>query len=604
MEERPMIKVSDWIFDRVAALGVKDVFIFAGGQAMHLLDSLGRNSGLRHVSALHEQAAAMMAEAYSRVTENFGVAVVTTGPGGTNTVTGVYGAWLDSTPCLIMSGQFRVEHTIGEQRVRQTCLQGTDPVSIVRPITKYAVMVTDPLDIRYHFEKAVWLATHGRPGPVWLDLPLDVQGALVDEAALRPFDPSELDEPPESDLGAAAEETIRRLVAAERPVILAGHGIRLARAVPHFHALVERLGIPVVTSINGLDLIGDDHPLFMGRPNYWGQRGANFTIQNADVLLVIGSGVHLEITGFNHRAFAREAYRIMVDVDPGELCKRTFTPDLPVRADAGRFIDELAARAGGFSNPRLAGWAATCRRWRTEFPMVPAEFRAGRGVHPFVFTDALSDALGPDDILIPGNAGSHFTTSVQVFRVTYGQRVVSEIGIGAMGHSLPSAIAAQVAAPGRRVVCLTGDGGVQLNIQELQTVVNYRLPLKIFVMANNGYASIGNTQKNFFEGRLVGCTPESGLGLPDMTRIARAYGIPSDRITGHRRIREKIAAVIGRPGPVLCVVSARPDAKLLPRLGSRLLPDGSMVSNPLEDLTPPLSREKLRKHLFIKPWEE
>lgn len=602
-----MIKVSDYLVKRIAALGVKDIFILAGGQAMHLVDSIGRNPDVRHVSALHEQAAAMMAEAYSRTTDSFGVAVVTTGPGGTNTVTGVTGAWLDSTPCLFLSGQFRVEHTIGSQGLRQTCLQGTDPVSIVRSITKYAVLVDDPDTIRYHLEKAVWLATHGRPGPVWLDLPLDVQGALVDEAALAPFDPAELGEAgvaPAVDPRAVAA-TLARLAAARRPVLLAGNGIRLAHAIPEFHALVERLGIPVVTSINGIDLIWDDHPLFMGRPNYWGQRAANFVVQNADVLLTIGSGVHLEMTGFNYRAFAREAYRIMVDIDGCELRKKTFVPDLAIRADAGDFIRLLLEAAAAFENPSLASWVDLGRRWRSEYPLILPEYtERDAPVHPFVFTDALAEAMGPGDLLVAGSAGSHFTTAVQAFRVKRGQRVFSEIGIGAMGHSLPSSIAASVARGGSPVVCLTGDGGIQLNIQELQTVVNYRLPIKIFVMNNGGYMSIKNTQKAFFQGRLVGCDRDSGLGLPQMRKIARAYGIATARIDNQRNLAARIRRVLRRPDAVLCEVLLQPDARLLPRVGSRLLPNGQMVSSPLEELSPPLPAAELAAHLFITPWHE
>jgi acetolactate synthase-1/2/3 large subunit len=600
-----MIKVSDYIISFLAEKGVRHIFILAGGQSMHLVDSIGRNPKVQHVSTLHEQAAAMMAEAYSRATDNFGVAVVTTGPGGTNTITGVASAWLDSTPCMFISGQFRVDNLIGDQQIRQTCLQGTNPVEIVRSITKYAVLVEDPKTIRYHLEKAFFLSRHNRPGPVWLDLPLDVQGAVIDEDALVSFDPNEeanilLPEIDETKI----LEVVQRLAKAKRPVIFAGNGIRLSHAIPEFLMFIEKLGVPVLTSINGIDLLPETHPLFMGRPNYWGQRYANLIIQNADVLLSIGAGMHLETTGFNYKAFAREAFKISVDADPHELKKRFFIPDLPVNCDAKHFMTKILQQADTFSNKTAGDWLMTCKKWKGDFPIQIPEYEQPEAfVHPFSFIDALSDEALENDVIIPGNAGTHFTTAVQAFRVKKGQRIFSEIGIGAMGHSLPSSIAASIALGKRRTICLTGDGGIQLNIQELQTVINYKLPIKIFVMSNGGYASIRNTQKGYFEGNLVGCTKESGMGLPSFRNIAEAYGFPFFTIVRNKELHKGIRDVLNSSTYAFCEVTLDADAVLKPKLVSKMMPDGKMESSPLEELWPFLERNEFESHMFIKPWK-
>ncbi|MDK2820425.1 MAG: acetolactate synthase large subunit [Clostridia bacterium] len=601
-----MVKIADFIVSFIADLGIKHVFLLPGGQAMHLVDSLGKNKQVQHVCALHEQAAAMMAVAYSRATDNFGVAMVTTGPGGTNAVTGVASAWLDSIPCMFISGQFRLENTIGDQQIRQTCLQGTDPIEIVKSITKYAVMIKDPKMVKYHLEKAVFLAKEGRPGPVWLDVPLDIQSALVNEEDLISFDEDKLKTQPDRNL--LIQQTakcVAMLKEARRPVILAGNGIRLAHAVEEFTQLAEQLGIPVLTTFNAMDLIGNDHPLYMGRPNYWGQRAANFIIQNSDVLLSIGSGLDISLTGFNYKAFAREAKKIIVDIDEGELKKNNIKPDVPINFDAKDFIKELLTQTENFQNTNVEEWVSICRKWNSEYPVVLQQYRDEKHfVHPFVFIDILSDELAADDIIIPGNAGTHFTTSVQAFKVKKGQRIISHVGIGAMGHSLPSSIGVCLANNKQRTICLTGDGGIQLNIQELQTIINYDLPIKIFIFNNGGYLSIKNTQKNYFNKNYVGCNKDSGLGLPDMIKIAQAYGFKTHRIVNHCELRDKIREVLNEQGAVVCEVVMSPEQTLEPKLASKMGSDGKMVASPLEDLYPFLDRKEFMSHMFIKPWSE
>lgn len=600
-----MIKVSDYIAQFIADTGVRHVFSLAGGQIMHIMDSIGRHPQLTYVSVLHEQAAAMMAEAYSRATDNYGICLVTTGPGGTNAMTGLAGAWYDSTPCMFISGQFRVETLPLGSDIRQSVLQQTFPVSFVRPLTKYAELVGSPSRIRYHLEKALYLSRHGRPGPVWLDIPLDVQGAVVEPAELDHFDAAaEGFTNARPDIDASVAECAERIRAAQRPVLLIGNGVRLAGAVPAVRRLLEKLQAPVLTSINGMDLIEHDHPLFMGRPNYWGQRHANFIIQNSDLLISLGAGLHLETTGFNFRAFARAAYKIVVDIDPAELRKATVAPDLPIEADCLQFITALDERLEQGAG-RRDEWLEYCNRLRSQYPLLVESFYLVKDfVNPYVFTDALSDELAEGEAVIPGNAGTHFTTCVQAFKVRKGQRIISEIGIGAMGHSLPSSIAVSLARNGDRVVCVTGDGGIQVNLQELQTVIAQRLPIKIFIADNSGYMSLKNTQRNYFAGRMVGCNAQSGLVFPDLRKIAEAYGFRNNVISSHAEMRERIRENLDASGPFVSIVRYDPEAVLQPRVSSKMLPNGNMTSTPLEEMWPQLPHDEFMRNMLVPPYGE
>lgn len=603
-----MIKVSDFIVQRLVEHGVKHVFMITGGGAMHLNDSVGARRELTYVCNHHEQASAIGAEGYSRVSGSLGVVVVTSGPGGTNTLTGVIGQWLDSVPVLYLSGQVKQETTIESCRelgLRQLGDQEINIVDMVRPVTKFAAIVQKPEEIGLLLDKALYIATHGRPGPVWLDIPLDVQGAMIDENMLATYSPR--DDATNNDpaqIQSQVAEVVALLKKAKRPVFLAGQGIRIAGAQDAFLLLAERLQIPVVSSFSGVDLIPTEHPLFMGRIGTIGTRSGNFTLQNADLLLSVGTRNNIRQVSYNWKSFAREAIKIVVDIDPAELKKTTVVADLAIQADAGEFISQLAGQAVKPSLPSWAEWLMWCGVRREKYPFVLPKHRISTtDINPYHFVDRLSAHLAEDAIVVAGN-GTACVALFQAAKVKKGQRMFWNSGCASMGYDLPAAIGACFAAEGRDVVCLAGDGSLQMNIQEFQTIVHHQLPLKLFVLNNNGYISIRQTNQAFFGGRLTGCDSSSGVSFPDITRIADAYGLPATVIDSHDHLDEKIAAVFATPGPVVCDIRLQHDYTFEPKLSSEKMPDGRMVSKPLEDLFPFLSRDEFYSNLLIQPWKE
>lgn len=603
-----MIRVSDYIARRIVEAGVKHIFLITGGGAMHLNDAIGLNPDLEYVCNHHEQACAMAADGYARVSGNVAAVCVTTGPGGTNAVTGVLGQWLDSVPALYVSGQVRTQVMVASTGLplRQLGDQEADIVSMVKTITKYAVLVTDPKSIRYHFDKALHLARSGRPGPVWLDVPLDVQSAMVDESELIPYDPSE--DEIEFDHGLVERqvaEAVRRIHAAERPVILAGAGIRLGKAHEEFLQVVEKLGIPVLTAWDAIDLMATEHPLYFGRPSTLGQRAGNFIFQNADLLLSIGCRLNVRQIGYTFASVARAAYKIVVDIDPAELKKQTLVPDLPVHADARLFLQLMNRHLEGMEQPAASvpEWRAWCRARRERYPPVTLEAREEKGlVNPYVFADVLSERLDEGDVIVSSD-GASCVVPIQAMVIKKGQRHIVNSGCAAMGFGLPAAVGACFAHGKRKTICLEGDGSVQLNIQELQTVVHHQLPLKIFIFNNGGYLSIRATQKGFFKENYVGESARSGVSFPDMVKLATAYGIPAYVITEHKGMAEVIDEVLQSPGPALCDVRMSPDQGFTPRVTSQRLPDGTMVSKPLEDMFPFLERDEFESNMIIPAWD-
>ena len=600
------MKLSDYVMRVVADEGVGHVFMLPGGGAMHLNDSLGRCPGVEFICNLHEQASAIAAEAYARVTNNLGVAMVTTGPGSTNAITGVAGAWLDSTPCLFLSGQVKRADLKGDSGLRMLGVQEIDSVALVKPITKYAVTITDPTTVRYHLEKAIYLARQARRGPVWLDFPLDVQAAQIEPNELRGFDPSAegLEPPPVADLDASVDQLLALLRASERPVLLVGNGVRLAGAADRFVTLAERLGVPVLTTWLGLDLIGDDHPLHFGRPGGIAPRGANFTLQNADCLVIIGARLDMALTAYAHERLARGAKKVMVDIDPAEIAKMKTTIHLPIVADAAAVIDRLLARVPTANTFCREPWLSRCREWRERYPLVlPQHREMDDGVSMYYFSEVLSDELRADDVLAPGSSGFASEIFFLNLKVKYGQRVFHNRGTGAMGFGLPASIGACVASGRRRTISVDGDGGFQMNIQELATVASLQLPLKLFVVNNRGYASIRTSQKNYFN-LLVGADDTSGMRLPDVRRVAEAYGLRTALISGRANLREQIREVLDTDGPIVCEVRVPADEPRGPRVASAQRPDGSMVSKPLEDLWPFLDREEFLANMIVPALEE
>lgn len=598
-----MIKVSDYIVKQLVEYGVRHVFMITGGGAMHLNDSVGASPDLTYICNHHEQASAIGAEGYSRVSGRIGVSVVTSGPGGTNTLTGVIGQWLDSVPALYISGQVKQETTIESCRelgLRQLGDQEINIVDIVRPVTKFAAVVSRPEDVRFLLEKALHLATHGRPGPAWLDVPLDVQGAMVDESQLAGFEPCESEaEAVPVLLVSQTARLVELLGKAERPVIVAGQGIRISGARDSFLAVAERMGIPVVSTFSGVDIIGSDHPLFMGRIGTIGNRSGNFTLQNADLLISIGSRNNIRQVSYGWQTFGRAAFKVIVDIDPAELGKPTVRPDIAIQADAGTFIAELGRQLEGILLPDWEQWRAWCSGRKTRYPAVLPEHRLAAGlVNPYHFVEVLTGRLDENAVTVAGN-GTACVVLFQAAQVKSGQRFFWNSGCASMGYDLPAAIGACFAAGGRDVVCLAGDGSLQMNIQELQTVAHHRLALKLFVLSNNGYISIRQTQDAFFNGRYAGCDSASGVSFPDVTKLAAAYGLASAVIDRNEGLAEAVARVLAMPGPVVCDVRLTPDYRFEPKLSSEKKPDGRIVSKPLEDMYPFLDREEFRSNMLI-----
>ncbi len=598
-----LVKLSDWVARQLVAHGIKDVFMITGGGAMHLNHSLGTHPALHCTFAHHEQALAMAAEAYYRLTNRLAVVNVTSGPGGTNAITGVYGAYVDSIGMLVISGQVKVETTVRATGLplRQMGDQELDIEELVRPITKYTAMVTDPRSIRYHLEKAIYLATSGRPGPVWLDIPLDVQAMKIDPDDLLPgFDPDELDEIwKATDVDAVAREILDRIALAERPVVFAGGGVRLSGAHAAFLELIDRLGVPVVTGWNAHDVLWDDHPLYCGRPGSVGTRGGNMVTQSADLLIVLGSRLNIRQVSYNWATFAREAYKIWVDIDPVELQKPTVIPDMPVVADLRTLIPALVAAP--YDGPTTAhrDWLQWARERNARFPVMQPEYAQNELNNPYVAMKALFDALDENDVVVTGN-GSACVVSFQVAHLKRGQRLWTNSGCATMGYDLPAAIGVSMAlGEGRRVICIAGDGSIMMNLQEMQTIVGYGLPVKVFLINNNGYVSIFQTHRNFFNGVEVGGGPKSNVTFPDFSKLATAFGFGYVRASKHDELAGAIATTLDTPGPMMCEVMIDENVVFAPKLTSRQGSDGRMISPALEDMAPFLTREELSANMKI-----
>lgn len=599
------MRVADYIMKFVAQLGVKYIFSIPGGGSMHLNDAVGRNTNVQHISMHHEQAIAMAVEAYSRV-KGFGVGLVTTGPGGTNTITGLVGAWIDSTPCMIISGQIALKDTILNTKLRQRGVQEVDIISIVKPITKYAEMVTDANKIKYHLQKAVYIAKSGRNGPVWLDIPLDVQGTLIDEKNLEEFVPSKKDKincDSPRELKKKVSECIEILKNAERPIFWIGNGLKLSGAEKEFEQLINRVKIPVLTTWNGADLIEDAHELYIGRPGLFGQRGANFAAQNADVIITIGNRLSIPQTGYDFKAFARAAKKIFVDIDKSELTDKPFKPDIAINADAKDFLIELNRQAGKLNEYNAKDWLHICKNWNVKYPMVLPEYREKNDyVNSYVFIDKLSDELDNSDVIVT-DMGTSFTTTFQTFKVKKGQRIFTSSGLASMGFGLPGAIGACFANDEKRTICLTGEGSFMFNIQEMQTVMHHNLPIKIFLFNNKVYLSVKLMQDTNFGGLRVGSDEKSGVSFPDMSKVAQAFGFRTYKISNHSELN-KINSVLETDGPVFCEVLLDPDEVLSPRLKTKVKKDGSMSQSPLEDMWPFLDREEFKRNMIIPPLDD
>lgn len=597
-----MIRVADYIAQTLAAHGVRDVFMVTGGGAMHLNDAFGRCQNIKVVCCHHEQTCAMAAESYYRVTGRMAAVNVTTGPGGTNAITGVYGAYVDSMAMVVISGQSKWETIVRSTSLplRQLGDQEVDIIRMVEGVTKYAVIVQDPQSIRYHLERALHLALSGRPGPVWLDVPINVQGTKIDPSSLRGYNPAEDAITFETkDLNASVAHVVQRLQKAERPVIYAGTGIRLSGQYELFLKLAARLGIPVATAWNSNDLLTDDHPAYAGRPGSIGNRAGNFTVQNSDCLLVLGSRLNIRQVSYNWENFARHAYKMVVDVDAAELKKPTLKVDYPVHADLKDFLPRFDQATSDWS-PHHDTWLTWCRERVKRYPVVLPEYWAlPQKVNPYCFMDRLFARLHENEIIACGD-GTACVTAFQAATIRQGQRLFHNSGCASMGYDLPAAIGVAVARPDlKRVICLAGDGSIMMNLQELQTISGRKLPIKLFVLNNTGYHSIRQTQASFFSDNIVGCGTDSGLSFPDFEKVAHAFGFSFQRCDRHADLDSKITATLDSPGATLCEIVLDLGQSFSPKLSSRKLDDGRMVTAPLEDMAPFLSREELKTNMLV-----
>ena len=589
------VKVSDFVFDYIANLGIKHIFYLPGGGAMHLDDSLGHNQKLTPVCMLHEQPCSIAAEAYARISGNFGVCVVTSGPGSTNTITGLAGAWLDSTPVIFISGQAKRADLVRNQKIRQFGIQEVNVVELVKSITKYAVQVKEPEDILYELEKSTVIAKEGKPGPVWLDIPLDIQASIIETESLKHYTKKrKLYDCKDSDI----KKTIELFNKSKRPLILLGNGIRLAGAVDEMHQLIEKLNVPVMTTWNGVDLIEDDNPLFFGRPGAVGQRHSNFIQQNADFVLTIGTRLNLLSTGYDFDSFLRNAKHVMVEIDENEMKKCSVHPALAIHADAKSFIQKMLAASNSVQANDHSEWWKYCKDIKKKYPLfIKEQVPEGEGVNTYSLVNSLTEKMTGNDIYQFTSSGTGADIAMYTFRIKKGQRAFLTKGLASMGFDLSACIGSCLASGGRRTVCITGDGGFLMNVQELATLKNLNFPVKIFILCNDGYGMIYNSQKGNFK-RLTGCSKESGLGMPQMKSVVEGFGIKCFEVSDESDLNETIDAVLSYNGPCICNVKVFIGQKILPRQTNYMKEDGQMASRPLEDMSPLLERDEFEANMI------
>ena len=592
-----IIKISDYVAQFLRRRQVKGIFLVPGEATVHLLDSIGRTEGLSFICCQSERSASLAAEGFAKVNAELAVLVISSGGSGLSALPGVGNAWIDSMPLLVLSGQTRTDQH-GEGRLRQLDNKSLPIVDIVTPMTKYAVRIDDPATLPYHLEKAVALATEGRPGPVWIDLPIDIQGMTLDASDLKPCTPSE--EPPAS---TGAVDRIPYVIAllhqAQRPVLLAGSGIRIANAQAELLSLMDRLRIPVLTSRGGADLVPEDHPYFFGRPGVYGQRRANFIIQNADLLLSIGCRLSIPLIGRNIKAFARAAKKIVVDIDAEELRKPTIRPDVAIRLDAKRFLTELMRPlAADADTGDHAAWVQRCQEWSRRFPPLGSDASGADRLLPYRVVAALADLMREDEVLVV-DGGSPVHKVMQSFRVKRGQRLIASTGLELPGFAVAGAIGASVSRGRTQVVCLSEDRGLHVGVPELQTIVDYRLPIKLFVFKTKGNTHLRKIQRDYFGERYVGTDQEMVCGAPELTAIAKAYGLAVFEITRPADLVSTMRAVLRHDGPAICALEVEDDQDLMPRIGFTVKEDGKWIAKPLEDMYPYLESRTLQENMLI-----
>lgn len=589
------MKLSDYLAEFISKQGIDHVFQIIGGASVHMVNSIAQRKDLSYICVQHEQAGAMAAEAYSRITKNFGAAMATSGPGMTNLVTGIACAYFDSIPVIYITGNVNTFESKQDRQVRQVGFQETDIIAMVKSITKFAVRVEDPEKIRYFLEKAVAVARSGRPGPVLLDMPMNVQRAEIDPKKLETFDKKELkvDIDTIKDIKTKIGQAIALVATAKRPIVIAGGGVRYADQTELFRKVIDKLGFPVVATWSGIDVLTHDHPLYIGQIGVYGNRGANFTVQNSDLIISIGSRLDTRITGGQPETFARAAKKIVIDIDRAELYKnRGLTPDIGICADVKDFLPQFLTEIRKARQPKVNEWIQKTKEWKLKYPKVLPEWRKRKDkVDPYVFIENLFREMSPDSTTVT-DCGGNLTWTIQACHIRGRQRLFSAMGNSPMGYSLSAAIGASIALKKKPVVCIIGDGGFQLNIQELQTLKYYNLPLKVFILNNHSYGIIKQFQEMYFSGRYEGTTAQSGYTVPDFISVAKAYGLTVETIRNHRELALKIRKVLNHKGPVICDVTVPEGAKLIPKVA---------FPRPIEDMSPELSRKEFLSNMLISP---
>ncbi|MBI4432101.1 MAG: thiamine pyrophosphate-binding protein [Candidatus Omnitrophica bacterium] len=592
------VKASDRIAKFLKRHGIRHVFGIVGAGNAHIFDSIARLGFTEIICVHHEQAATMAMQSYYRISGKVTAAILTTGGGSSNGVTGVVGAWMDSMPGLIISGNENSKYTTPENPLRVWGVQGYDSVEMVRKVTKYAHRVMDPRQVDAELEKAYAIARSGRPGPCWIDIPMNIQSMAVEE---KDYEQWKVSSSPSqnTDLEEQVRQTLDLLSQAKRPLLWLGIGIRHANAVSRVKTLLENLRVPTLVSWAGIDIVDSGHPLVFGRAGVYGQRSANFILQNCDFLLTIGTRLAIPQVGYDLSEFARAAKIVMVDVEESETRKLGNRVDLPICASADVFLDSLLDQASKRSPPVFDEWIKTCNRYRTKYPWVGSEHRDENGfLNSYPFMDKLSNHLKPDQIVVT-DMGTALLSGHQALKIKEGQRLITSTGLGEMGFGLPGAIGASFAKNKSEVLCLNCDGGMMMNLQELQTIAHHKLPIKIIIFNNDGYLMIKHTQKALFKGHYAGTDQKSGISCPDFTKLAKAFDMTAFQIRTWPDFERVIPGIQKEKGPLICEVFMHPEQPFVPKLSLAPQADGTLVSPPLEDLSPLLPRQELKDNMLI-----
>lgn len=588
-----MVKVADYIAKFLESRGVSHVFMVTGGGAMFLNDGMAKSKAIKGVFNHHEQACAMAAVGYSKFNNKIAVVMPTTGCGGTNTITGLLDAWQDSNKVVFISGNVNRRETTHGLKIplRKFGVQEANIVDIVKPITKYAVMITDPNTIAYHLEKAFHLCETGRPGPVWIDVPMDVQGSYINEEELVHF----TEDTKEEVIDCSAFE--QYLKSANRPIVVAGYGIHLSGAKEEFIRFIEKHNLPVAFTYLAIDFLPSDHPLYVGRLGTKGDRAGNFAVQNSDLVISIGSSLSVSVTGFRYDTFAREAKVLVVDIDKHEHKKNTVKIDAEINTDVKNFLQQV--NATDYTTDQ--SWVDKCIGWRNKWPVFVEQYNdTTDGINIYYFIEKLSEKNKADAVVI-SDAGSAYYATSQTLKVTDQQRYITSGAQADMGFSLPAAIGAAIASNRKNIVAITGDGSFQMNIQELQTIVSSKLPIKIFVLNNGGYLSIRNTMDKFFESRYYGTDEQSGLSFPEIEKIAYAYGMPYHKLRTGFDLDTKLSDILNVDGCALVEVICPFKQDMSPSSSAKIDKDGKLVSQPLENMFPFLDEKEFKQEMIVNP---